>query len=153
YRLLVSVDDYPENTAPLAFDSSNSAKDGYSNMINIGMDWMTLTDILQFDDHASWLMGMVIRQKDAKPMSLEGYDVRIDDEKVNAEMLTDTHFTSGVLTEGGHKVAVDVVYDASRNVEGKNNWFVITTEGINATTSDVSNNDIYDIAGRRIISD
>lgn len=153
YRLLVSVDNYPENTTPLAFDSSNSAKDGYSNMINIGMDWMTLTDILQIDDHASWLMGMVIRQKDAKPMPLEGYDVRIDDEKVNAEMLTDTHFTSGVLTEGGHKVAVDVVYDASRNVEGKNNWFVITTEGINATTSDSSINDIYDIAGRRIISD
>lgn len=153
YRMMISVDNYPENTAPLAFDSSNNAKDGYSNMINIGMDWMTLSDILQIDDHSSWLMGMIIRQKNAEPMPLEGYDVRIDDEKVNTEMLTDTHFTSVVLAEGSHKVAVDVIYDASRSVEGKNNWFVITTEGINATTADGTNSDVYDIAGRRIIND
>lgn len=153
YRLIVSAYDVPNGVAPLAFDSSNNAKDGYSNMVNIGQDWMFLSDILQIDQHPSWLMGFVIRQKNADPMPLEGYEIRIDDEKVNTEIVDETHFTTGALAEGSHKVAVDVVYDASRTVEGKNNWFAITTEGISQTANDSTNNDVYDISGRRMVSD
>lgn len=153
YRLIIDVWDCPEGVAPLAFDSSNKDQNFYSNMLNVGLGWGTLADVLQIDDRANWLMGLVIRQKNASEMPLDGYNVTIDGTKCNADILTERTFTASDLTEGAHTVAVDVVYDANRTVKGTPSQFVITTAGINGINADGINAPAYDVEGRRVITD
>lgn len=150
YRFLISVSDCPVGEAPVAFDSSMSSVDYFSNLLNVGLDWMTLTEVMQIGDNPNWLMGMVVRQKDAQPMPLTGYNVIIDGNQANASALQECAFTTGPLSEGHHKAIVDVVYDPTRTVSSEPQKFTIATEGIeNIYTND--NAPCYDIEGRRII--
>ncbi len=153
YRILIEVDDCPNGVAPLAFDSSNVSQDGYSNLVNAGNDWMTLNDVVQIGQHPNWLMGMVIRQKNAKEMPLQGYNVLVDGNVLNDKLLSDCTFTTAELEAGSHKATVDVVYDATRTVASEPVSFVIGTTGIDAVTGDKANAAKYDLQGRRVITD
>lgn len=153
YRFVIDVDDCPSGQAPLAFDSSNKCQDGYSNLINAGNDWMTLNDVLQIDQHPNWLMGIVIRQKDADEMPLKGYNVVVNGGRMNDKLLTDCIFSTSALPNGTHKATVDVVYDDTRIVKSEPVTFQIVNSGIEAVTTDDVNGVKYDIQGRRIISD
>lgn len=155
YRLVIDVSGCELGLSPLAFDSSNSSMDGYSNLLNAGNDWMSLNDVLQIDEHPNWLMGMVIRQKNARPMPLQGYNVIVDGIRQNRQLLTDNAFTTGTLSNGSHQATVDVVYDAQRTV--KSAVVTFQTEGDPDAIETVKDNDAsstrYDLEGRRIITD
>ena len=153
YRLIIEVEDCPSGVAPLAFDSSNVCQDGYSNMVNAGNDWMTLYDVVQIGQHPNWLMGMVVRQKNAKEMPLQGYNVLIDGKMQNDKPLSECNFTTDALSEGSHKATVDVVYDATRTVASEPVSFVIGSTGIDGVAADMANAAKYDLQGRRVIAD
>lgn len=153
YRFAIDVENCPTGEAPLAFDSSNKCMDGYSNMLNAGNDWMTLNDVLQIDQHPNWLMGMVIRQKDAKVMPLSGYNVMVDGNCQNEALLTDCTFVTRSLSNGSHQATVDVVYDETRTVQSTPVTFQVTTSGIESVAADATAEVQYDLMGRRIITD
>lgn len=152
YRFFIDIDGCPEGMAPMAYDSSNTSRDWYSNLINAGNELMTLDGVVGIGEHPSWLMGLVIRQKNAPEMPLEGYNVILDGQKANATLLTDCRFTTEPLDQGEHTVAVDVVYDSDRTVGGVPVSFSVDANGINEVTigEDAAR---YDIQGRRIVSD
>lgn len=153
YRFIIDVEDCPTGVAPLAFDSSNQCADGYSNLLNAGNDWMTLNDVLQIDQHPNWLMGMVIRQKDAPAMPLLGYNVVVDGTGLNERLLTDCTFTTPALTAGRHQAMVDVVYDELRTVRSLPVSFEVSANAIEQIACDGAEGLMYDLQGRRIISD
>lgn len=155
YRFVIDVSYCQVGVAPLAFDSSNSSMDGYSNMLNAGNDWMTLNDVLQINQHPNWLMGMVIHQKDARKMPLQGYRVVVDGVCQNKQLLTDCVFTTGTLDNGSHQATIDVVYDESRTVKSDPVLFQTETDAdrVEEVKSNVEDDRKYDLQGRRIISD
>lgn len=153
YRIVIDVFNCPSGASPLAFDSSNKCMDGYSNMVNAGNEWMTLNDVLQIDQHPNWLMGMIIRQKDAREMPLQGYNVVVDGIRQNAQLLNTCTFTTGNLANGVHEATVDVVYDSKRTVKSEPVEIVIETMGIEQLNADSKSEVKYDLQGRRVISD
>lgn len=152
YRIVIDVNDCPYGAAPLAFDSSNQSSDGYSNLINVGLDWMTLSEVVQIDEKPNWLMGLVIREKDARQMPLQGYKVIIDDKVCNTDVLTECSFVTAALNNGIHKAAVDVVYDSTRTVRSEAKSFEVVADGIENITTE-NDAKCYDLQGRRIIND
>lgn len=153
YRFAIDVDNCPLSVAPLAFDSSNQSANGFSNMLNVGLDWMTLDDVLQISEHPNWLMGLVIRQKNAKEMPLQGYNVVIDGQSKNAQLITECSFATDDLTSGKHEATVDVVYDSQRTVKSEPVNFQFTATGIEAVAESSSAAVMFDLQGRRVISD
>lgn len=153
YRFVIDVEDCLAGETPLAFDSSNKCQDGYSNLVSAGNGWMTLSEVMQIGQNPNWLMGMVIRQKNAKEMPLQGYKVVVDGKTMNDKLLTDCSFIAETLTEGNHKATVDVVYDETRTVKSEPVMFQISANGIMNVNSDETEGVKFDIQGRRIISD
>ncbi len=153
YRFVIDIDNCMTGEAPIAFDSSNASANGYSNMLNCGNDWMTLNEVLQIDEHPNWLMGLLIRQKDARPMPLQGYNVLVDGECKNSQLLKDCKFATANLTAGLHTATVDIVYDAERTIKSEPVNFEFKATGIEAIDNDHTADVVYDLQGRRIISD
>lgn len=155
YRFVIDVDveSCPVGVAPLAFDSTNECADGYSNNLNAGNDWMTLNDVLQIDEHPNWLMGFVIRQKNAKEMPLQGYNVVVDGVCKNSQLITECTFATDDVAAGNHEATVDVVYDEQRTIKSEPVNFQFTPTGINDVERDSSTKMIYDLQGRRVIYD
>lgn len=153
YRFVIDVEECPYGASPLAFDSSNHSQDGYSNMLNAGNDWMTLNDVLQIDQHPNWLMGLVIRQKDGREMPLKGYNVVVDGVCQNSQLLTQCGFATSTLGEGVHVATVDVVYDEQRTVKSEPLSFGIHPDGVGHVGADAAAGVVYDLNGRRVLSD
>lgn len=78
----------------------------------------------------NWMIGMDILDPMGEQIPVEGYDVRVDGEKVNGGLLTETAYTHTFSTDksSNHTVAVDVKYnELEAVVEGDDNVFFLTT--------------------------
>lgn len=158
YQLTVNVYGAEPGMTPLAWDTSGKWNNGFSNLIDYGYGPTTLSDLVQNGQYPNWIMGFVVREKNAKPMPLAGYNVRIDGKKANTSLLTTTSFTTSALADGTHRAAVDAVYDAQHTVNGQNVSFSVPddAEGIGTITVSQPNDQdaaTYDLTGRRVITD
>lgn len=155
YMVSVSVSDVYLGTSPLAYDSSNKWQNGYSNIFDYGMGMGNLSEIVQANEHPNWILGMVVRQQDATPMPLLGYNVSIDGKTANSALLNACTFTTEALSEGSHQASVDVVYTQTKTVSGAAQNFIVgessAIEQLNSATAD--SEPAYDLTGRRVISD
>lgn len=151
YRLVIDATGTPFGEAPLALDSSNQAEDGFSNLFNYGYGWCTLTSVLQYDDRASWLMGLVLRQKNAAPMPVKAYNVHIDGTRQNVEPLNMLTYTTGTLSQGRHTATVDAVY-ADRTVAGEPVTFCLGPDAVATIlpTDEDAATASYDLQGRPV---
>lgn len=155
YMVSVSVSDVRLGVSPLAYDSSDVWRNGYSNLFDYGVGLTNLSEIVQISEHPNWILGMVVRQIDAEQMPLVGYNVNIDGETQNNTLLTDCNFTTNVLAEGIHQASVQVVYTDTKSVEGTIHSFVV---GQNTAIEQLQGRgtesvSACDLLGRRVISD
>lgn len=156
YLVTVIAYDAPEGMCPLAYDSSNKWKDGYSNIINFGDGFDLLSNYVQISEHPNWLMGLVVRYKNAKPLPIDGFNVRVDNAQANESILSGNSFTTEQLSKGTHNAAVDVVYAGANVKEGANNRIIIKNDPVGIaeiTTSGANAGAMYDITGRRIVNE
>ena len=138
YRLIVDCYDGVTGDLPLALDEvTTSGRAEYSDLFryDIGSEeaeegWTSLTAaIAQYDRQLSWYMGLLIHQRNASPMPIDGYQLRIDDAPYDADSLIPadaTSFSAGNLSVGDHVLAVDVVYTDYGTVAGSSHPFTIT---------------------------
>lgn len=154
YQLSVNVYGAEPGTSPLAYDSSNKWENGFSNLIDYGYGLSDLNQLVQAGERPNWLMGFVIREKDAKPMPVEGYNVRIDGSKANTKLLTTPSFHSTALSDGKHTVAIDVDYTGGISKQGFKTTFSVPAEsdGINDVSAEATDAPVYDLQGRRVIT-
>lgn len=117
FTLAIDVMDAMPGTSPLAFDSSNQWKDAFSNVLYLDGEYMTLLDVMEVGVRPSWLMGLVIRLKDSEAIPVQGYNLYVDGEQQNTELLTTTTMMVNDLEDGMHVAEVDVVY--SETIQGK----------------------------------
>lgn len=154
YLLKVDVSDAYSGCRALAFDSTNKWRNGMSNLIDYGYGMTTIAEFLQVGETPNWLMGLVVRQKNAKPLPLEGYDVRIDGTIVNSSAVTATSYTTEAIAKGNHTANVDVIYTSAVTKQGADNDFRVSKEidGILDINADGTDNAlVYDLQGRRVI--
>lgn len=130
YHLNIDVLDGWKGCIPLAYDSSNKWHDQYSNLINFGTGMTTLSEVSLASERPNWLMGMVIRQKNARELPVAGYDVRVDGVKLNTEPVNDNEYTTPVLSKGLHEISIDAIYDKNYKVKGNVNDVIITTDAV-----------------------
>ena len=130
YQLVVNVPKVEEGTVAIAYDSSGKWNNGFSNLLNYGIGLITLGDIVQIGEYPNWLMGMVVRQKSARTLPVEGYHVSVDGQRLTATPITTLEYATQPLADGLHKAAVDVVYSADRTVHGQPIAVRVGTDGI-----------------------
>ena len=124
YRLLLDCYDVAPETAPLGLDARMPfIEEGDLYSLN---DGVTYTSVSQASAFGNWMMGLVLADPDAKPIPVEGYDVRIDNKVANAEPLTEPTF-SYEFPEGDatHRLNVDVRYSPERVVKGTAVFFQV----------------------------
>ncbi len=151
YQLKVDMY-FPEGgSAPMAFDSSNRCQDGYSNIVYVGTQMATLSELVQVGEYPNWLMGLIMRRVDAEPMPLMGYNVYLNGARANADLLTLPEFATGTIADGRYAAQVEVVYTDQRRVMGEPNYFFLNVpEAIEQVTDTAGNSaDCYDLLGRR----
>lgn len=154
YQAVVNVPHVEQGVAAIAYDSSGKWTNGYSNVLNYGDGIMTLAEFVQIDEHPNWLMGLIVQQKEAEALPVDGYNVAIDGKKLNSDPVKETTFKSDALNDGEHKASVDVLYAAGKQIAGKAVSFTIGLDGITNVTKDAADGDnAYDIQGRRVIND
>lgn len=75
----------------------------------------------------NWMIGMVISASEGGKLPIEGYNVRIDGEKKNDALLTDTQFTYdfGVKDNDTHRINVDVTYTVVGEKKGNAVFFTL----------------------------
>lgn len=130
YQIVVNVPETEEGTVAIAYDSSGKWNNGFSNLLNYGLGVVTLADFVQIYEHPNWLMGMVVRKKNARPIPIEGYHVTLDGQQLTGMPLTTPRYKTQPLTDGIHKAAVDVIYSADRTVKGPNISVAVGLDGI-----------------------
>lgn len=155
YMITVEAYNSEPGRAPLAYDSSNKWKSGMSNLVNYGAGLTDLSEFVQIDEHPNWLMGMVLRKKNASPMPLLGYDVIVDGQKANQTPVPTSEFTTAVLRDGLHSAGINVIYSDKKTMEGEVNGFEVSDETgithIDASATDAAK--VFDLNGRRVITD
>ncbi|MBQ8866750.1 MAG: hypothetical protein IJ013_03380 [Bacteroidaceae bacterium] len=129
YRLLLDCYDVTPGEAPLGLDARMPfVEEGDLYSLNEGV---TYTSVSQASAFGNWMMGLVLTDPDAKPLAVEGYDVRIDNKVANTELLTattfDYEFPEGDAT---HRLNVDVRYSADRTVKGTAVFFQVGPSSI-----------------------
>lgn len=124
YRLLLDCYDVAPNTAPLGLDARMPfIEEGDLYSLNEGA---TYSSVSQASAFGNWMMGLVLAAPEAKPIPVEGYDVRIDNKVVNTAPLTEPTF-SYEFPEGDatHRLNVDVRYSPERVVKGTAVFFQV----------------------------
>ncbi len=146
YTLDIDCFDIPagENNGPLAVDDYVQYS-GYSNLSSTddGVSFAQLQSGAQFgeQERGNWMMGMVAVDPAAKPLPVDGYKVRIDNESVTPSLITDNYlqytFPDDVDTEATHRVAVDVTYTGYGEVRGTATYFNLNdlATGIGSTVT------------------
>lgn len=137
YMLSVGVFNVEGNGAPLAYDSSDSWSDGFSNLFLYDEDTnATLAGIVSINEHPNWFIGLEIRRRNSPAMPLLGYHLLINGEQQNSTLLTTAQWTSGTLEDDWYDAQVNVVYSADNIVEGQPTVFSIERLGTKETIDD-----------------
>ncbi|MCF0209314.1 MAG: T9SS type A sorting domain-containing protein, partial [Bacteroidaceae bacterium] len=85
----------------------------------------------------SWMMGMQIESPTEESLTIDGYDVAIDDNVVNTEKLTATSYAQKMTDSGSHSLRVNTWYPGvSQSVKGEKRTFTIGLTGINNVAID-----------------
>lgn len=150
YQVVVNVPETEEGTVAIAYDSSGKWNNGYSNLLNYGLGVVTLSEFVQAGEHPNWLMGMVVRQKNARPIPVEGYHVTLDGQQMTGMPITTPQYTTQPLDDGLHKAAIDVIYTTGRTVKGEPITVRVGTDGILdvKASSSLLPTASYDLQGR-----
>ena len=143
YSLEVDCYDTEEGGRPLAVDNgiqinnvsnliSTDEGDTYSNLdTNNGID-------------GNWMMGLKLETDEERPLNIAGFNVVIDNKKVNEELVQgDSYDYVPARTDArSHRLRVDAVYNVKGEVQGSVVIFTFTAggpEGINdATVAQIS---------------
>lgn len=149
YMVIAHVWDVPEGAAPLAWDTSNKWHDGMSNLINYGMGLTTMTDFLEYNETPNWFIGMVLQQREARELNVNGYHVRLDGNRVTNKPLMNNEFVTSPLADGEHTAAIEVLYPGKTAMGSETTFKMDATGVISVGITTQNGKPVFDLQGRR----
>lgn len=117
YRMIVDCYDVETHGAPMGLDTYDGL-DGYSALINVSSttpeSWQEVSGTVNMP--CSWMMGLIIADQNGMPLPVKGYDVLLDNRKLNSSLLTSPEYSSpidglGVTGNAQHELRVDTWYE------------------------------------------
>lgn len=131
YDLILDCFDVTPEKAPIAHDGLVpfiGISDSYST--NGGETFNSLFG--ETSAVGNWMIGMLLGTTEADKLPVQGYYVRIDGDKKNSELITDTQFEYNfeTLNEQTHRINVDVMYDVVGEIKGDAVFFTLVPTGI-----------------------
>lgn len=137
YRLAIDCYDVTPESPAIAIDDNNPVG-GYSDIYSLtnGESWNPVSDS---GIYGNWLIGLNIENPNATALPVAGYDVKIDGQKINSEMLTANSIYYNFEKEDAkeHTINVDVYYTVKpTSVSGGTTRFYIGATSISDNTID-----------------
>lgn len=132
YTMVVDVWQVTPGEAPLAMDglpAFEKESDLYSN--DGGETYTSLCTKNSSNGNGNWMMGIIIREPEAKPLPVVGYNVVVDKRAVAKTPQTGTVYTQK-MTEGSHTFRVDVLYAGLEEAVKGTTKLVVMASGIDA---------------------
>ncbi len=130
YLLILDCYDVTPGSAPIGMDNLTPFQ-GESDLFSDDMG-ETFTSVSAMDNatrEGNWMIGLVIRSTDSKPLPVEGYNVYVDRTLINESPLTETSITHEIGA-GTHQIRVDVMYKGlDKSVQGQT-LFIDLASGI-----------------------
>ena len=143
YRLVIDCFDVLPGYTVVAVDNE-APFTGYSDLYSL--DGETYASFAETGIVHNLMLGMTIEDSKGYELPVKGYDVNIDGEKKNAQMITGTSFQYSFSEKDDkqHTVSVDVYYEpVAQSVKGENLYFYI------GSSTDIEENVIADITVRQ----
>ena len=130
YLLVLDCYDVTPGEAPIGMDNLTPFE-GESDLFSDdnGETFTSISKMENANRMGNWMIGLVIRSADAKPLPVKGYDVYVDRKKVTDAPITETTFTHEVGT-GTHQLRVDVSYEGLENPVQGTMQFINMAAGI-----------------------
>lgn len=128
YKLLVDSYDPEWGKGAICYDDQVE-RESYSNLLSTdqGENFSTLYSSASL--HGNWMIGLKMRSTEVKELPVTGYNVYIDNTKVNDEVVSETtydhEFTS--YDERNHRIRINAIYDVKGEVRGSTVVFTIST--------------------------
>ncbi len=152
YLLVLDCYDVNPNEAPIGMDNMTPFERESDLFAEGNSETFTSVSTMQNANRfGNWMIGLVIRSTDCRPLPVTGYNVLVDRKPVNETPLTETTVTHEVGT-GMHQVRVDVMYEGLEETVQGQTFFVDMAAGIedveaNIITLDASDKQITVIGG------
>ncbi len=130
YLLVLDCYDVTPGEAPIGMDNLppfERESDLFSE--DNGVTFTSVSTLDNATRQGNWMIGLVIRSTDGKPLPVKGYDVYVDRKKVTDAPITETTFTHEV-GDGTHQVRVDVLYDGMESPVQGTVQFINMADGI-----------------------
>ena len=131
YLLILDCWDVTPNEAPIGMDNLTPFQ-GESDLFSedMGETFTSISAMESATREGNWMIGLVIRSTDSKPLPVTGYNVYVDRKLVNETPLTETTITHEIGT-GTHQVRVDVAYEGmEKTVQGQTFFVDMDAAGI-----------------------
>ena len=140
YLLILDCYDVTPGSAPIGMDNLTPFQ-GESDLFSDdnGETFTSVSSMNNATREGNWMIGLVIRSTDSKPLPVEGYNVYVDRKLVNESPLTETTITHEVGTgTATHQVRVDVIYkDLEKSVQGQTLFIDMAALGIEDVETNV----------------
>lgn len=133
YKFIIDVWQVTPGEAPVGMDDQpafEQESDLYSS--DNGATFTSISTTQSSDGNGNWLMGLIIRSTETKPLPVERYEVVLDRKTVSKQ--TENSFSQEV-EEGQHQLRIDVVYKDFGSVKGTTK-FIALSNGIEGTEQD-----------------
>ncbi len=140
YRLKLVCSEVDPTTYPICLDTSYGIP-GVSDLFSFD-DIKWVSTVNNYDIAGNWMLGMVICNSNNEPMAVNGYNVYIDGNKVNTELVKETSYKhEGVNFKDGstHRVKVNVEYpvaDGTYEVEGQVFYYQVSPDAVESVEID-----------------
>ena len=130
YMLFIDCWDVVPGVAALGMDNLTPYKGESDLFSEDGENFMAVSAMENATREGNWMMGLVIRSAESKPLPIEGYNVYVNRSAITESPIAETtitHETSG----GSYSVRVDVVYSGiAKPVQGTTRFIVMNAAGI-----------------------
>lgn len=167
YRVKIICSEVDPTLMPISLDSGV----GYAGVSDLySSDYTNFQSITYNSLSGNWMLGMVVNNGSTEPLDVEGYNVTLDGEQVNTELVTDTTYHQAVNYQEGstHRIRIDVVYPDHGTVNGDNVYFEVAPAAVESIAIDrvkvypnpatsyiriegaVDSADLYDLSGRTV---
>lgn len=129
YLLVLDCYDVIPGEAPIGMDNLppfENESDLFSD--DNGKTFTSVSAMQNATREGNWMIGLVIRSEDSKPLPIKGYDVYVNRKKLNENPITETTFS--YEQDSNHQMRVDVIYEGVEKPVQGTMQFVNMADGI-----------------------